>query len=160
MGDVDRGDADRAVDVLELGPHFLAQLRIEVRQRLVEQQDLGRIGDGAGERHALLLPAGELVRIPVADGVEPHPLQGSRDLPVTLGTRHMAHLQAIGDVLAHRHVRPHGVALEHHAEVALVGRHRKPARGIGDETISEMDRAAVRREESGDQVEHGGLAAA
>ena len=160
VGDVDRRDADRAVDVLELRPHLLAQLRIEVRQRLVEQQDLRRIGDGAGERDALLLAARELVGIAVADRVEPHLLQSPHDLAVAFGAGHVAHLQAVGDVLGHRHVRPHRVALEHHAEVALVGRHRVAGRRIGDETVAEPDRAAVRLEKAGDQVEHGGLAAA
>ena len=61
MGDVDEGDADLLLDRLQLDLHLLAQLQVERAQRLVEQQDLGLVDDRAGERDALLLPAGELV---------------------------------------------------------------------------------------------------
>ena len=40
----------------------LAQLLVERAQRLVEQQHLGALDDRTGQRHALLLAAGELVR--------------------------------------------------------------------------------------------------
>ena len=68
MGDVDRRHADLAVQRFELVAHFLAKLGVEVRQRLVEQQNLRRIREGASERHPLLLPAGQLMRIAVDEG--------------------------------------------------------------------------------------------
>ena len=37
-------------------------VRIEVAGRLVGEQQARRVGDGAGDRHALLLAAGELRR--------------------------------------------------------------------------------------------------
>ena len=37
VGDVDEGDAGAALQLLELGAHALAQLGVEVGQRLVEQ---------------------------------------------------------------------------------------------------------------------------
>ena len=46
---------------LELG--LLAQLLVERAERLVEQHDLRLLGDGAGERDALLLAARELMRL-------------------------------------------------------------------------------------------------
>ena len=62
VGDVDEGDAELALEALQLGAHLDAQERVERRQRLVEEQDR-RIGDQrAGQRHALLLAAGELRR--------------------------------------------------------------------------------------------------
>ena len=58
--DEDGGDPDPPDQPLELAAGALAQRRIEVRERLVEQQHarLGR--QGAGERDPLLLAAGEL----------------------------------------------------------------------------------------------------
>ena len=44
----------------QLVAHLHAQLRVEVRQRLVEQQHLRLDREGARERDALLLAAGEL----------------------------------------------------------------------------------------------------
>ena len=63
MRDEQGGDAEAALQPLQLDLHLVAQLGVEIGQRLVEQQNarLGR--DGAGDRDALLLAAGELPRI-------------------------------------------------------------------------------------------------
>ena len=60
VGDVHRGDAEPALELLQLDPHLRAQLGVEVRQRLVEEEHRGREDEGAGEGHPLLLAAGEL----------------------------------------------------------------------------------------------------
>jgi hypothetical protein len=44
---------------LDLGAHVDAQLGVEVRQRLVEQEDLGLADDGAAHGDALALAAGK-----------------------------------------------------------------------------------------------------
>ena len=49
------------LDQLELG--LLAQLLVERAERLVEQQQLRPLGQRAGERDALALAAGQLVRL-------------------------------------------------------------------------------------------------
>ena len=51
----------KRVDQFELG--LLAQFFIERAQRLVEQQNFRALGKAARQRHALLLAAGELVRL-------------------------------------------------------------------------------------------------
>ena len=51
------------MQLLELDAHLHAQLGVEVGQRLVEQEDLGVAHDGAAQRHALALAAGELARL-------------------------------------------------------------------------------------------------
>ena len=51
------GEAELALQLADLDAHFLLQLGIEVRQRLVEQQHIGPDGERAGQRHALLLAA-------------------------------------------------------------------------------------------------------
>ena len=63
VGDVDRGGAEPQVQLLELDPHLHAQLGVEVGQRLVEQEHARVAHDGAAERHALALAAGELARL-------------------------------------------------------------------------------------------------
>ena len=62
VGHEDGGDADVALDRLQLDPHLLAQVGIESRQRLVEEQHIGLDDDGPGQRDALLLTARELRR--------------------------------------------------------------------------------------------------
>ena len=60
--DVDRGDAEPPLQLPQLDAHPLAQLCIEVRERLVEEQDLRTAHQRPREREALLLPPGELRR--------------------------------------------------------------------------------------------------
>ncbi len=77
---VDERDADFLLQVDELDLHFLAQLRVERRERLVEQQHRRMRDERARDRDALLLPAGELVRVALAESGEPDVLQRFRDL--------------------------------------------------------------------------------
>ena len=56
------GEAELALQLADLDPHLLAQLGVEIGERLVEQQHVGPDGQRAGQRHALLLAAGELAR--------------------------------------------------------------------------------------------------
>ena len=74
--DVDRGRADALLELLELLARRRAQLGVEVRQRLVEQED-GRLADDrARERDSLALAAGQLARLAVeqpADAEESRP---------------------------------------------------------------------------------------
>jgi hypothetical protein len=65
--DEDGGDAEFALDRADLVAQRHAHLGVERRQRLVEQQQLGLGRQRAGQRHALLLAAGQLVGIAVAE---------------------------------------------------------------------------------------------
>ncbi len=57
VGDIDEGDAGAALQLLQLDAHALAQLGVEIGQRLVEQQDRRLDHEAARERDALLLAA-------------------------------------------------------------------------------------------------------
>src|SRR6516162_11466475 len=118
MGDIDGGDADFVLDALELDPHLLAQLEIEIGEWLVKQKKTRARDNRPRERYALLLTAGKLRgelagRLGQADEPEHfgHPV-------MDLFARHFADFQRIRDVLHHRHVRPDRVALKYHADVA------------------------------------------
>ena len=59
VGDVDGGDAQLAQQAAHFNAQRLAQLAVEIGERLVEQQH-ARFGDnGAGQGNALLLAAGK-----------------------------------------------------------------------------------------------------
>ena len=51
--------ANALVQPADLEAHLLAQVGVEVRQRLVEEQDLGLHDQRAGHRHPLLLAAAD-----------------------------------------------------------------------------------------------------
>ena len=59
-----------ALDALELEAHALAQLGVEIGQRLVEQQELGLHDERPGQREALLLAAGQLGGLALGKVVE------------------------------------------------------------------------------------------
>ena len=79
---------------------------------------------------------------------------GYRDGLVALRARHVAALHAEGDVLAHRHRRVERVGLEHHGDVAVLGRH------VVDDAPADLDGTVACAIQPGDDVEQRGLAAA
>ena len=81
VGDEDRGHAERCAAGGGSRCACQAQRGVEVRQRLVEQQELRLLDQGAGERDALLLAAGQLRRTAVEQFLDLHELGGG------LGTR-------------------------------------------------------------------------
>jgi hypothetical protein len=147
------GDADPPQGRRELAPGALTQRRVEVRQRLVEQQHARLRREGAGERHALLLPAGDLADPPALEARQVHAGECRRDARRDLRLRQPARLEAEGDVLPHREVREKGVVLEDHAEVAL--RRRQALDRLG----TDPDRAAIGGLETGDDAQQRRLAA-
>ena len=66
--DEQRGDALGELQPPDLVAQLHPHPRVERRQRLVEQQHRGRHGQRPGQRHPLLLAAGELVRVRAARG--------------------------------------------------------------------------------------------
>ena len=85
--DVDEGDAEIGMQAAHLELQVLAQLLVERAQRLVHQQQARLEDDGAGERHPLLLAAGELARIALAVARQMNQLERLADQlrPLRLG---------------------------------------------------------------------------
>ena len=119
VGDIDRGDAETALQVLDLDAHLAAQLGVEVGQRLVEQEDLRIAHDGAAHGDALALAAGELARAALEQVLEFQRPGRRRDPAVDLVLRRAAVAQAVGHVVVDLHMRVERIVLEHHGDVAL-----------------------------------------
>ena len=144
----------------ELVAHLGAQAGIEVAERLVEQQHLGLEHQRAGDRHALLLAARQGRRRPVGEALHLDQAQRRHHALLDLGLGDVAHAQGIGDVVEHRHVRPDRVGLEHHAELAQVGRHEQAGRRIAHHAAADHDRAGVVALQARHHAQGRGLAAA
>ena len=67
VGHVHGGDPERALQAMDLGARAVAQLGVEVAERLVEQHGVGRLHDGPRHRDALLLAARQLGRLAIAE---------------------------------------------------------------------------------------------
>ncbi len=158
VGDVDEGDAGAPLQALELAAHPLAQLGVEVGERLVEQQDRGLDHQRARERHPLLLAAAELRRLPALEPLEADRREHAGDALADLGAAAAGEPEPEGYVLEDAHVRPDRVVLEHHAHLAPLGRDR--GLGRGEQRPGDPDLAGVGHEEAREQAQRRGLAAA
>ena len=135
-------------------PHLDAERRIEIRQGLVEQKRLRLAHDGASDRDALALSAGELARLAVQIGREIQRGGRGLHLAVDIRARQARHLQAERDVAADAHMRIERIGLEHHRQAALGRRHVHHVLAV------DQDLPAGDILQSGDQAQERGLPAA
>ena len=110
------------VQLLDLGPHLATQLRVEVRQRLVEQERHRLAHHRAAHRHALTLAARELCGLALHQRAKVQDRRGPLDPRADLGGRHAAYLQREGHIPIDIEMRVERVILEHHGDVAVLRR--------------------------------------
>lgn len=154
VGDVDGGDAEAALQRGDLRTGRDAELGVEVRQRLVHEEDLGLTHDGAAHRDTLALTAGEGLRLAGEVVREVQDLRRVLDLLADLGLRDTGDLEREAHVVGDRHVRVERVVLEHHRDVPVLGRQ------VRDVAVTDADGAGVHVLEPREHAERGGLAAA
>ena len=154
VGDVDEGDAQLLVHLLQLDLHVLAHLEVQGGEGLVQEEHLRLVHDGAGDGDTLLLAAGEGLHVAVLVVGHRDELEDPADALLDLLLGHFLELEAEGDVVVHVQVREQGVALEHGVQRTLV------RRDAGEFLAVHEDGAFVRLEKARDHPEEGGLAAA
>jgi hypothetical protein len=120
--DVDDGRAQALVQAFDFAAHLVAQLGVEVGERLVEQKHLGLAHDRAADGHALALAAAERGRPAVEHVVDAQQLGGVGHAALDVRFRRAAQAQPEGHVLVQRLVRVERVVLEHHRDVAVARR--------------------------------------
>src|SRR5205085_5915315 len=123
---------------------LLAQLRVEVRERLVEQDHRRVVDERPRDRDALLLSARELVRESLAELSEPQLLEHFGDALGAFRAAHIAQLQTVGDVVEDGLVRPERVRLEDEPEVARLRGKLDRAGAVEDDALADEDAARVR----------------
>ena len=154
VGHVDEGGAQALVQLADFSAGLHAQFGVQVRERLVEEED-GRIAhDGAAYGDALALAAGELLGLAIQQHADAQQVGGFLHLLVDLGFGRLAQLQAERHVIVHAHVRVERVALEHHGDVAILGG------DIVDDAVADEDAAVADLLKAGEQAQAGGFAAA
>ena len=89
---------------------------IEVGGRLVQDQDIRRRRQGAGDRQELLLAAGQDTRRRLRQMREPGALERRVRAPAALRARHAGHRQGVLDVGQRRAAQQHG-ALKHETDL-------------------------------------------
>ena len=154
VGDVDERALDLVAQLDELGTHLVTQLGVQVGQRLVHQEDLGVTHDGAADSDTLALAAGERLGLTVEVLGNAQNLGSRANLAVDLVLGDLLELERKRHVLVHRHIGVQSIALEHHGDVAVLGRHVVDALAV-DEHIA---RGNVLQ--AGDHAHRRGLTAA
>ena len=122
VGDEDEGDAGFRLKALQFDLHFLAQLEIQRRKRLIQQQHLGPRRQGPRQRDALLLTAGNLARGAVRKRGHLHQLQHFADRLLYLALGPVLHLKPETDILGDGHVREQRIILKNGIHGARIGR--------------------------------------
>ena len=121
---VDRGSVELTVQLRDFHPRLPAQRGVEIGQRLVEQEHLGRADDRPADRHALALPARELLRRALEIRCQVENLGGALDFLADHRRIGLRQHEREAHVVVDGHVRVQRVALEHHRQIAL--RRRQP----------------------------------
>jgi hypothetical protein len=80
VGDEDARQMNLVVQAAEPLPQLLPHLGVERAERLIQQQHFRLDGQRPGQRHALPLSAGELVRIAMGHALQLHQFQKPHDL--------------------------------------------------------------------------------
>ena len=154
VGNVDERTLDLVAQLNELGTHLVTKLGVQVGQRLVHQEDLGVSHDGAADGDALALATRKRLRLTVEILGNAQDLGSRANLAVDLVLGDLLELERKCHVLVHRHIGVQSVALEHHGDVAVLGRHVVDALAV-DEHVA---RGNVLQ--AGDHAHRRGLTAA
>jgi hypothetical protein len=101
-GGVDEDGARLLEDAGDFGAQLLAQLVVEVGERLVEEHEARLLDQSPRERRPLLLAARELQRLAVEEGAEAHEVRGALDARIDLGAGRA--LEAQGEAMFSRTV--------------------------------------------------------
>ncbi len=147
MGDHQRRQRELGQHVLQLAAHRGASVRVERRQRLVEQQHVGIAGQRARQRDPLALAARQ----------PPGALAGQVGDAQALEELVDALLAAEGHVGADRHVREQRVLLEHEPDGAPLGREVDLRLRVEPDPLAERDAPAIGPAQPGDRAQDGGL---
>ena len=156
-----RRDAEAGGELLQLVPHLLPQFRVQVAERLVEQQRFRLVDERAGEREALLLPAAQLRRGALLQAVQVHERERAQDAVAHFraGELTRALLQRKRHVVEHVHMRPNGVGLKHHPHRAAMRRNPSAVAPRHQRRALQRDLAVVRALQPSDAPQRRGLAA-
>jgi hypothetical protein len=120
VGDEDEGDPGLALDLFQLDPHLLAQLEVEGREGLVEQQQFRLWCQRSRQGNPLLLATRKLAGPPRFHGPKLHEIQHGIHPFGDIRLVPAQHTEAETDILRHRQMREQRVILEHRVDGALI----------------------------------------
>ena len=144
MGDIHRRDRELRLERGDVGSHLHPELGVQVRKRLVHQEDLRKPDDRPAHRDALPLASGQLAGLLVEEVGEAELVRHFARPLQPLGLLDLGDSERERDVGLDGQVRVERVVLEHHRDVAALRRQ------VGDVSASDQDEALVDLLETGE----------
>ena len=117
--DVNHGCAEIGVQLRQLHAHLHAQFGVQVRQRLVEKEQLRLPHDRTANGDTLALPAGQRLGFALQVGLDLQHASGAHHAAFDLVLRHPRGFEPERKVLVDCHMRIERVRLKHHRDLAL-----------------------------------------
>ena len=155
VGNVDHGDIELLVNLLELAPQFPLQVRVDHRQRLVEQDRRHVIAyQATAHGDFLFFVGGEVAGFFAQQVLQVEDFGDLLHLAVNFRFGHALVAQRERQVVEHRHGVVHHRELEHLGDIAFLWGE------IVDHLGIEQHLAFGRAEQAGNDIEQRGLAAA
>jgi len=154
MGDVDKGCIDTFTQLDYLCTHLVAELCVQVGQRLVHEEHRWVTHYRAADGHALALAAGQGLGLAVQILGDVQDLRSFPHLLVDDVLALLAQLQGEGHVLIHGHMGVQGVVLEDHGYIPVLGGH------VVHQLAVDIQLALAYLLQAGHHAQGGGLAAA
>ncbi len=158
VGDEEPDAVEGGQVATQVPAHVAASAGIERGERFIEQEQARLGGQGAGQRHALSLAAGQGAGAVLGVVGQPDPLQPRRGLGTCLATGGAPGPQTEGDVLERGEVVEQQVVLEHDGHRPPLGRHEDIGLRLVQGGIVEHDAPGVDGEQAGEAAEQGALA--
>ena len=158
VGDQHQGGAVLGLQVEQQVDDLMAGLAVQIAGRLVGQQQVGRRSEGAGERGALLLAAGELTGVVGQAVAEADRLETLGRAVEGVGPP--GEFQGNGDVLQRRHGRHQVEVLKHDAHGITAEAGQAVLVQAVEARAADRDGAFGGALQPGDDHHHGGLAGA
>src|SRR5262249_15440903 len=153
MGDHDGGDVELIQKLEQFSPKLLPQPRVEIAERLVEQEKTRFDDDGAGKGDSLLLASGQRFGPFAARRQEPNEIQSICNFRAYDRLAQTAHAQSERHVFIDAEMGEQGVILKENADVSVL---RRDLCHIG---AVDHDRPAARDDETSERPQAGCLAA-
>lgn len=121
VGDMQDGDSRFPVNSPQFFGEFLAQQRVELPERLVQEQDSRLSGEGSRKCQSLRLPARKLRGLAVLAMRDAHFLEDLGSPRGSLLSWNRRRIENELQMLLRREMGPEREALEHHADAAFLG---------------------------------------
>ena len=141
---IEDSDIQLLLQGLDLKAHLLTQIGIQIRQRLIEEQERGLADKRTRERDALLLAARELRRQTFFQPLHPDDLHHLHHARTDLVLWTLRDLERVGNIVKDRHVWPYRIVLKDEPDAAALRRYLHLLCGVGNECIVQIDPARIR----------------